>query len=103
MERGKKWTRWSDLVHKYWTALLIMFHLHTLSRYLFTVRYSFNSEVFILRTMDNSTTNTVPSKEAVNVNLIEGFYSYLTDAWYLKGYTTANKRAIRKKEQKFVV
>ena len=49
--------------------------------------------------MENSTTNTVPSEEAVNVNLIEGAYLYLMEGWYPKGYTTANKRAIRKKAQ----
>ena len=52
--------------------------------------------------MENSTTSTVPSEEAVNVDLIEAVYLYLTEARYPKGYTTANKRATRKKAQKFV-
>ena len=54
--------------------LLNTFHLYLLSRYLFPASYLFNNEVLVSRTMENSTTSTVPSKEAVNVNLIEGVY-----------------------------
>ena len=35
--------------------------------------------------------------------MIEDVYLYLTEAQYPKCYTTVNKRAIRKKAQKFVV
>ena len=48
-------------------------------------------------------TRSVSSEKAVNVNLIEGVYLKLTEAQSLKGCTTANKRAIRKRAQKFVM
>ena len=57
--------------------------------------------MLVSRLMENSSTS--DDEEAVNVDLIEGVYLYLTEARYPQGYTVANKRAVRKKAQKFVV
>ena len=65
------------------------------------MRYLFNSDILVSRQMENSSTS--DEEEAVNVDLIEGVYLYLTESRYPQRYSVTNERAVRKKAQKFVV